>query len=146
MKQPVDLIKDKKLKENFTSYLNSKSPEEKSHVVSEYRDWFNGLNEEEQVAATAAIMDNISHVVAGVRDNLEELDSTIIRSKLGDVPQAVSLSYIATQCGKSKSWLSQRLNGNKVNGKEARFTQSEAKAFQDALHALGQRLLSISLL
>ena len=146
MKQPVDLIKDKKLKENFTSYLNSKSPEEKSHVVSEYRDWFNGLNEEEQVAATAAIMDNISHVVTGVRDNLEELDSTIIRSKLGDVPQAVSLSYIATQCGKSKSWLSQRLNGNKVNGKEARFTQSEAKAFQDALHALGQRLLSISLL
>ena len=146
MKQPVDLIKDKKLKENFAFYLNSKSPEEKSRVVSEYRDWFNGLNEEEQVAATAAIMDNISHVVAGVRDNLEELDSTIIRSKLGDVPQAVSLSYIATQCGKSKSWLSQRLNGNKVNGKEARFTQSEVKAFQDALHALGQRLLSISLL
>ena len=146
MKQPVDLIKDKKLKENFTAYLNSKSPEEKSRVVSEYRDWFNGLSAEEQVAATTVIMDNVSHVVAGVRDNLEELDSTIIRSKLGDVPQAVSLSYIATQCGKSKSWLSQRLNGKKVNGKEARFTQSEAKAFQDALHALGQRLLSISLL
>ena len=146
MKQPLDLIKDRKLKENFSAYLNSKDPEEKSRVVSEYNAWFNGLSPEEQVVATKDILDSVSHVIEGVRDNLEELDNTIIRSKLGDVPQAVSLSYIATQCGKSKSWLSQRLNGNKVNGKEVRFTQSEAKAFQNALHALGQKLLSISLL
>ncbi len=146
MKQPVYFIKDKRLKKNFSAYMNAMSAEEKSRIVAEYKTWFNGLNAEEQAEATAAMMDNLNHVVAGVRDNLEELDGAIIRAKLGEVPQAISLSYIASQCGKSKSWLSQRLNGNKVNGKEARFTQSEAKAFQDALHSLGQKLLNISLL
>jgi DNA-binding phage protein len=146
MKQPVDLIKDKRFKKNFSAYMNAANSDEKSRIVAEYRAWFDGLTAEEQVEATAAMMDSLNHVVAGVRENLDELDGAIIRAKLGEVPQAISLSYIATQCGKSKSWLSQRLNGNKVNGKEARFTQSEAKAFQEALHTLGQKLLSISLL
>ena len=61
-------------------------------------------------------------------------------------PQAISLSYIAAQCGKSKAWLSQRLNGNTVNKKEARFTAHDVKMFQDALHDLGRKLLNVSLI
>jgi len=57
------------------------------------------------------------------------------------------MSYIAkTYFGKTKTWLYQRLNGNKVNGKEARFTEEEARQLQAALHDLGQRLSSIILI
>ena len=77
----------------------------------------------------------------------EELDARRIREKLGSVPEAISMSYIAKNYfGKTKTWLYQRLNGNKVNGKEARFTEEEARQLQTALHDLGQRLSSIILI
>ena len=146
MKQPVELIKDDKIREEFTSYLNAKTAEEKSRIVKNYNERFAQLSAEEQAEETATLMENLRGVVLGVRENLEELDGAILKKKLGEVPQAISLSYIAAQCGKSKSWLSQRLNGNTVNHKEARFTTSEVRMFQEALHDLGRKLLSVSLI
>ena len=146
MKQPVELIKDERMREEFSSYLSAKTTEEKSRIVKEYNERFSQLSEEEQAKETAALMENLRGVVSGVRENLEELDGAILKKKLGEVPQAISLSYIAAQCGKSKSWLSQRLNGNTVNKKEARFTAHEVRMFQDALHELGHKLLRVSLI
>ena len=146
MKQPVELIKDKRMREEFSSYLSAKTPEEKNRIVKEYNERFAQLSAEDQAKETAAIMENLRDVVAGVRENLDELDGVILKKKLGEVPQAISLSYIAAQCGKSKAWLSQRLNGNTVNKKEARFTAHEVKMFQDALHDLGRKLLNVSLI
>jgi hypothetical protein len=146
MKQPVELIKDKRMREEFSSYLSAKTPEEKNRIVKEYTERFAQLSAEDQAKETAAIMENLRDVVAGVRENLDELDGVILKKKLGEVPQAISLSYIAAQCGKSKAWLSQRLNGNTVNKKEARFTANEVKMFQDALHELGRKLLNVSLI
>jgi hypothetical protein len=47
--------------------------------------------------------------------------------------------------GKTSTWLYQRINGNKVNGKEARFTSDEAHLLQEALHDLGSKLSAIVL-
>ncbi len=71
-----------------------------------------------------------------------------IKSELQDVKlalelgaNALSLSYIAKEYfGKSKTWLYQRLNGNKVNGKPARFTEDERKRFAAALLDLSKRI------
>ena len=145
MKQPVDFIKDERMKAEFAAYLNAQTTEEEERVVSEYNQWFASLSNEEQQRVTAERLASLKAMIEGTKDNLEELDARIMRQKLGEVPQAISLSYIATQCGKSKAWLSQRLNGNKVNGKEARFTPSEALMFQNALHDLGQKLLKVAL-
>lgn len=49
-----------------------------------------------------------------------------------------------TYFGKSQSWLMQRINGNKVNGKEAHFSADEAKQLEAALHDIGNKLLSIA--
>ena len=38
----------------------------------------------------------------------------------------------------------QRINGNKVNGKEAHFNAAEAKQLEAALHDLGNKLLAIA--
>ena len=146
MKQPVELIKNKRMREGFSSYLSAKTPEEKNRIVKEYNERFTQLSAEDQAKETAAIMENLRGVVTGVRENLDELDGVILKKKLGEVPQAISLSYIAAQCGKSKAWLSQRLNGNTVNKKEARFTAQEVKMFQKALHDLGRKLLNVSLI
>ena len=39
----------------------------------------------------------------------------------------------------------QRINGNMVNGKEARFTPAEAKQLEAAFHDLGRKFLAMSL-
>ena len=61
--------------------------------------------------------------------------------ELGDVANAISLSYIAkAYFGKSKNWLYQRLNGNKVNGKPAQFTEEDRTSFAEALLDLSKRI------
>lgn len=70
-----------------------------------------------------------------------DLQDVKLALELGDVANALSLSYIAkVYFGKSKTWLYQRLNGNKVNGKPARFTEEERKRFAEALQDLSRRI------
>ena len=80
-------------------------------------------------------------------DRMMEAESEHIRQQLGDVPDILSMSYIAKNYfGKSRTWLYQRINGNNVNGKPAYFTRSERKQFQDALHDIAKRLSAITLI
>ena len=80
-------------------------------------------------------------------DRMMEAESEHIRQQLGDVPDILSMSYIAKNYfGKSRTWLYQRINGNKVNGKPAYFTRSERKQLQEALHDIGKKLSAITLI
>ena len=147
MRFPVDLIADKRMKKDFTAYLNADTQEERDKLAKERSEWISTLSADEQAAETARILESVRLVAEGVRANNEELDSRILKSKLGDMPKAISMSYIArTYFGKTSTWLYQRINGNHVNGKEARFTPEEAHQLQDALHDLGRKLSSIVLI
>ena len=80
-------------------------------------------------------------------DRMMEAESEHIRQQLGDVPDILSMSYIAKNYfGKSRTWLYQRINGNNVNGKPAYFTRSERKQLQEALHDIGKKLSAITLI
>lgn len=147
MKQVNELIEDPRIRKDFERFYNAKTAKERKALADEYKRWFESLSDEEKKLETAHQYETVRAVLEGVKVNNEELDAHRIREKLGNVPEAISLSYIAKNYfGKTKTWLYQRLNGNKVNGKEARFTESEARQLQDALHDLGQRLSSIVLL
>jgi hypothetical protein len=147
MKQVIELITDPQMRNEFEKYYKATSSEERQQIVNEHKRWYDSLSEEEQKSVVARQLDSIHAVLDGVRANNEELDARIIRKKLGNVPDAISMSYIAKNYfGKTKTWLYQRLNGNKVNGKEARFTETEARQLQDALHDLGHRLSTIVLI
>lgn len=75
----------------------------------------------------------------------DEMITCAVKEKLGKLPEALSMAYISkTYFGKSASWLSQRINGNKVNGKVARFTSSDLMQLQHALHDIGNKLLAVS--
>lgn len=87
-------------------------------------------------------------LLADTHDLLAEGDAMVaegIKEKLGELPEALSLAYIAKNYfGKSNSWLSQRLNGSLVNGKRARFSATEVRVLQDALHDIGHKLLAVA--
>ncbi len=147
MKQVIDLIADPQMRDEFKRFYEAKTPEERQKIVSAYKLRYDSLSEEEKKAETVRQLESIRTVLEGVKANNEELDANRIREKLGCVPEAISMSYIAkTYFGKTKTWLYQRLNGNRVNGKEARFTETEARQLQDALHDLGHKLSSIVLI
>lgn len=84
--------------------------------------------------------------IDGMDKALVEADEQIARHKLGDIPEAISLSYIAkTYFGKSRGWLMQKVNGNTVNGKKAAFTASESRRMREALLDLSNKLSQAAL-
>jgi hypothetical protein len=84
--------------------------------------------------------------IGGMDKALAEADELIARHKLGDIPEAISLSYIAkTYFGKSRGWLMQKVNGNTVNGKKAAFTASESRQMREALLDLSNKLSKAAL-
>ena len=79
-------------------------------------------------------------------DRMIEEDVNDIKEKLGNLPEIINLSAVARHCfGKSRTWLYQRINGNRVNGKPAYFTRAERKQLFEFLHGLGNDLLAVKL-
>ena len=77
---------------------------------------------------------------------IERAEEAILRDKLGELPEAISFSYIARKYfGKSRNWLYQRINGNIVDGKKARFTDNELKTFLNALNDVSEMIHQTSL-
>ncbi|MDE5904057.1 DUF5053 domain-containing protein [Duncaniella sp.] len=69
-----------------------------------------------------------------------------VREMLGDVAEALNLSYIAKRYfNKDRTWLYQRLNHAMVNGKPASFTESELKRLSDSLDELSNKIHQISI-
>ena len=63
-----------------------------------------------------------------------------------DLPEALSLSYIAQKYfGKSRAWLMQKVNGNRVNGRIAAFTDEERRQFREALQDLSKKMSAIAM-
>jgi predicted outer membrane protein len=69
------------------------------------------------------------------------LDELILKDKLEKILPIISVSYLSKNYfKKTPQWFYQRLNGNLVNGKEARFTVSEVQILSNALKEIGQKL------
>ena len=47
--------------------------------------------------------------------------------------------------GKSRGWLMQKVNGNKVNGKIASFTDEERRQFREALQDLSEKMTAVAM-
>ena len=82
----------------------------------------------------------------GMRKIIAEADEMIFRAKLGELSDALSLSYIAKKYfGKSRGWLMQKVNGNMVNGRVATFTDEERRQFRDALQDLSEKMSAVAM-
>ena len=108
----------KAFRENMTAFVNSHTPEERKILGDVFLD---GAREASQSA--------------------EKLCDDILRKYLEDIYEAVSWSYIARHYfGKSRSWLSQRINSFKIHDKAVEFTASEKKILLNALLDLSRRI------
>ena len=68
-----------------------------------------------------------------------------VRNMLGEMTDAISLSYLAKRYfEKDKTWLYHRLNNSSVNGKPACFSQQELIILADSLKDLSSKLSDIS--
>ncbi len=91
-----------------------------------------------------AIANFVSERLQNIDKKLDVIEESAIKLQLQEVAEIVSLSYLAKKYfNKSRSWLYQRLNGNLVNGKPARFTQEELQTFNNALQDISKKIGSL---
>lgn len=75
----------------------------------------------------------------------ERIDDLINILKVDEIKDIVSMSYISKKYfGKTRTWFYQKLNGNLVNGKPARFTGEERIKLKFALEDIARKLQDTS--
>ena len=85
-------------------------------------------------------------LLESAKETVNQAEELRIKEKLETILPIVSVSYLAkTYFGKSPQWFYQRLNGNIVNGKEARFSGQELNIISKALNDIGDKLKESSL-
>lgn len=83
--------------------------------------------------------------LAQIEETNERAREIIVRNQIKDILPVISLSFIAKEYfGKTKEWLYQRINGNLVNGKPAKFTEDEKHTLNFALKDIADKLMKIS--
>lgn len=129
------------------AYENAKDEKGLAMAHTLQKEMQDNMNADELKAFNEALIKDTYELLSTGNKMIEEYETEKVREKLGELPEAISLSYIAKNYfGKSRSWLLQRINGNKVNGKEAHFNSGEIRQLQNALHDLGQKLSSVALI
>ena len=74
-------------------------------------------------------------------DTFFDLPPHSVAELLGALPDYLSMSYIAQRFyGKSRSWLHNKLRGNKSNNKPSSFTLSEKEQLRKALFAISDEI------
>lgn len=105
-----------------------------------FSDITNGVTPKENISAEK-YEKGIEEIMQGLDKVIEDANEVVARRLMGDIPEAISFSYIAKKYfGKSRAWLMQKVNGNKVNGKKAAFSEEEREKFRAALLDISDKL------
>ncbi|GAB6008808.1 DUF5053 domain-containing protein [Dysgonomonas reticulitermitis] len=127
MKEKIDELKK--------AFVNANTDTERNNIDRQMQELIN--KDPDQFAAG---------MVESAKDTAAKATELAMKQKLQDIIPAVSLVYIAkTYFNKTDAWLYQRINGNTVNGKPARFTPSEIDKLKYALNDLSKKLGSVSI-
>jgi hypothetical protein len=146
MRNINDYIKNPTHKLISEAYEKAKTPEEQKAAEEYQLQLQAAMTPEEKAVFDKEFEEDCWRMLAVIDEDIADLRAEALRKKMGEMPKFVNLSQIArVYFGKSQSWLMQRINGNKVNGKEARFTPAEAKQLEAAFHDLGRKFLALSL-
>ena len=79
-----------------------------------------------------------------MKETNKNLSDFLMREQLNDILPYISISAIAKNYfGKSKEWFYQKVNGNIVNGKPAKFTEEEIKNLNFALQDISKKIGSV---
>lgn len=125
----------------FEKFKELKTSEEKLAFKKEMQAKLSSMNEEDRRKYIADSKEGLKATVESCEDFITRAEETILRDKLGELPEIISFSYIAKKYfGKSRNWLYQRINGYNVNGKPAKFTHNEFNTFLNALEDISNKI------
>lgn len=126
----------KKMKEDFRLL---KTEEEREKFVRKTSENLDRMTNKEFDSLTDAVEMDLQDI--NVR-----AEEVLVREKMESILPMISVSYLAKHYfGKSSSWLYQRINGNKVHGKPAKFTAQELERLRHALKEISQNIAGIIL-
>ncbi len=130
--------------EKLLSEWNSlQNDEEKAAFDVKVKSLIDGKSKEELDEFSKCFFDGAEKACKNAEELIEEYT---IRQQLEPIIKYTSLSTIAKEYfGKSKEWLYQRLNGNTVNGKPAKFTTEEKKILKSALSDISKKIQDVSI-
>jgi uncharacterized protein YecE (DUF72 family) len=122
MKQKIEELKER--------YRNAKNDKELDAIKNEVAQ----MAEANQQEFETAMLDSI-------KETTDRLKEDRLRKRIEPILSAISVSYLAKNYfGKTPQWFYQRLNGNIVNGTEAKFTEDELKTLSGAIIDLSDKL------
>ena len=129
------LLPTPELQAEFERFKKLRTDEEKLAFQKERQSRLDAMTERGRKAYLEVTEKALQETVKEARRFVERAEDALLRDKLGEIPEVISLSYIAKKYfGKSRNWLYQRINGYLVNGKPARFTDEERKKFVAAIN------------
>ncbi|NDW10687.1 DUF5053 domain-containing protein [Dysgonomonas sp. 520] len=112
---------------DLEKYKACKTPEEKAEFEKYLFEKHSNLSADEAMENLQVISDRI--------------DELTIKQKLEPILPYISLSTVAKEYfGKSRNWLYQKVNGNIVNGKPAKFTDAELDTLKFAIKDIEKKL------
>ena len=140
------LLPTPELQAEFERFKKLRTDEEKLAFQKERQSRLDAMTERGRKAYLEVTEKALQETVKEARRFVERAEDALLRDKLGEIPEVISLSYIAKKYfGKSRNWLYQRINGYLVNGKPARFTDEERKNFVAAINDISDMLKKTSL-
>lgn len=111
--------------------------EEREAFHSEVKAFVDSKNDEEKQLVSKAFINGAIEA----SERADKLIDDVLRKKLNGIYESISWSYIArTYFNKSRAWLSQRINGLMIHGKEAQFTHEEKQTLLQALRDISGRI------
>ena len=121
---------EQKIEELKKRFVNAKSEKEIEAIDKE----MDTLSKDDQSGFEKAMM-------MSIKETNKRVESEVLRTKLETVLPAISVSHLAKEYfGKTPQWFYQRLNGNTVNGKQAKFTNKELHLLADALNDISKKI------
>ena len=124
----------------LTDYFNKRDTD---GFKSYLKELFEKCSLEEKEVVTLFVETSLENSTERIKNTVNDFR---IRMQLENVIDILPLSYISKKYfNKSRQWLYQRINGNMVNGKKARFTESEIKTFNLALQDISNKIGSAAI-
>ena len=94
-----------------------------------------------------AITEYVESILKKATDELDvKINEISAKVQLAEYTNILPLAYISKHYfNKTKEWLYQRINGNIVNGRPAKFTENEKSIFNNALQDISKKIGSINI-
>ncbi|MDR0939870.1 MAG: DUF5053 domain-containing protein [Mediterranea sp.] len=132
------------LVEELDKIYSMSAGKEQDALLAQVKEMYNTADDYKIIAAY--IDRRLEEVGKGIREVNDCLERVALREQMKNDYNLLPVAYIAREYfHKSRSWLYQRINGNKVRGRVYTLNEKEKAIFNEALQDIAKRISSMSI-